>query len=279
MSLNNEEVNYKKANRILFVLIVISLMLIFSHLTPTVKAIKILAFSIISPSLEFTSNTLTATNRLIFNISNIVNVNQENIELKKQIFDLKYKLTDFDLLQEENTRLKKLLSFYPKKNTTHIVASIITREPSQWYQWVLINKGSQDGIKEDLPVICILKNNNICVFGRVLEVFNSTAKVALITNSLFSIPVQIKNSRTDCLINGYNSQFLNLTYVPQNIKIKNNDEIITSKLSNVFNKEIPVGKIIEISRTKLGDYEEILVSPYCLTENISEVIVLNSEDN
>lgn len=278
MSLNKEEVNYKKANKILFVLIIISLILIFARITPTVKAIKYLAFSIISPTLEFTSGTFSATNNLISNISNILNVNQENIELKKQIVELNYKLTDFDLIQEENLRLKNLLSLPQKQDTIKIIANIITREPSQWYQWVLVNKGEIDGIEKDLPVLCVLKNNKLCVFGRVLEVFNSSSKVALITNSLFSIPVQIKSSKTDCLINGYNSQLLNLSYVPQNVKIKTDDEIVTGNLSNVFNREIPIGKITEISKTKLGDYEEILVLPYCQTESINEVIILKTKD-
>ena len=79
MSTNKEEVNYKKATKILFILVLISLTLIFMHLTPTIKAIKYLALSVISPSLEFTSNTFTATDSLIHNISNIVNVNKENI--------------------------------------------------------------------------------------------------------------------------------------------------------------------------------------------------------
>ena len=277
MSLNKEEVNYKKANRILFVLITISLILIFARITSTIKAIKYLAFSIISPTLEFTSETFSATNNLISNITNILNVNKENIELKKQIVELNYKLTDFDLIQEENLRLKNLLSLPQKQDTTKIIANIITREPSQWYQWVLVNKGETDGIETDLPVLCVLKNNKVCVFGRVLEVFNSSSKVALITNSLFSIPVQIKNSKTDCLINGYNSQYLNLSYVPQNVKIKTGDEIVTGNLSNVFNREIPIGKITEISKTKLGDYEEISVLPYCQTESINEVIILKTK--
>lgn len=278
MSLNKDEINYKKANRLLFVLILISLILIFSHLTPTIKAIKYLAFSIISPSLEFASNSFMITDNLMYNISNIVKVNRENIELKKQISELNYKLTDFELLEEENIRLKNLLSLSQKKDTKRILANIITREPSQWYQWVLINKGSIDGVKEDLPVLCILKNNKICVFGRIIEVFNSSAKVALITNSLFSIPVQIRDLRTDCLINGANSQYLTLSYVPKNIKIKTNDEIVTGSLSNVFNKEIPIGVITEFSRNKLGEYDNILVLPHCLTERINEVIVLSDKE-
>ncbi len=275
MPTNKEEVNYKKANKILFVLVLISLTLIFVHLTPTIKAIKYLALSVISPSLEFTSNTFTATDSLIHNISNIVNVNKENIELKKQLFDLNYKLTDFDLLAEENLRLKNLLSLSKQQDAEKIFANVITRESTQWYQWVIINKGAVDGVKEDSPVICVLKDNTICVFGRTIEVFNSSTKVALITNSLFSIPVQTKNSRIDCLVNGCNSNYLNLSYVPQNAKIKIDDEIVTGNLSNIFHKEIPVGKIIEISRNKLGNYDEIFVLPYCLTERIDEVIILS----
>ena len=153
MSLKKDEINYKKANRLLFILILISLILIFAHLTPTIKAIKYLAFSIISPSLEFASNTFMITDNLMYNVSNILNVNRENIELKKQISELNYKLTDFELLEEENIRLKNLLLLSQKKDKKRILANIITREPSQWYQWVLINKGSSEILSRSFVII------------------------------------------------------------------------------------------------------------------------------
>ncbi|MFA7074891.1 MAG: rod shape-determining protein MreC [Endomicrobiaceae bacterium] len=274
MTFNTNNKSDRHANRLFWVLVFISVLMISARLTPTVQAVKYLAYSILSPTIKFTSDSFTGTNNLIFNIINIIKVNQENIKLKQQILDLSDKLKDYQSLIDDNVRLRQLLDFPQKKDSTTIFANVIIREPSQWFQWMIINKGSKDGIKKDSPVIAIVNNSRYCALGRIVEVFKSTSKVALLTNSLSSIPVQIKNSQIDCLADGYNSQYLKLNYIPQSVDLKTGDEIITSQLNSSFDKGIDIGKIIKISKTNAGEYSDVSVMPYSQTERVYEVVVL-----
>ncbi|MDD5101668.1 MAG: rod shape-determining protein MreC, partial [Endomicrobiaceae bacterium] len=270
----NKNKSHKHADRLFWVLICISLLLISARLTPTIQAMKYLAYSVLSPTLKLTSDSFTGTNNLIINIINIIKVNQENIKLKKQLLDLSDQLKDYQSLINDNVRLRQLLNLPQKNHSTTIFANVIIREPSQWYQWMIINKGSEDGIKQDSPVIAIVNNSQYCAFGRIVEIYKSTSKVALLTNSLSSIPAQIKNSQIDCLADGYNSQYLKLNYIPQFVELNIGDEIITSQLNSSFDKGIDIGKIVKISKTNSGEYSDVSVMPYSQMERVYEVVVL-----
>ncbi len=264
----------RNADKVFILLVAVSVLFISLRLTPTILAVKQIAYSVLVPNLQLSSDLFTKTSGFILNLSNIIKVNQENVSLKNEIFELTQKLSDYQSVLDDNSRLKQLLSLRETKTVKPVFANIIIREPSQWYQWVIINKGSSDGIEINAPVIAVLLNGDICVFGRIFEVYETTAKVALLTNSLISVPVQIRNVNIDCIAEGYNSHYLKLTYVPQTVEINNGEQIVTSPLSGVFDKGINVGRITDVIKTSYGQYQDILVEPYSQTQSIYEIAVL-----
>ena len=264
----------KNANRVFCILLVISIILIVLRLTPTIQAIKQLAYSILIPDIKISSTLFSKTGNFLLNLSNIIKVNQENIELKNTNFQLMQQLSNSEIISEENIRLKNLLNVKENKILKPVFANVIVREPTQWYKLVIIDKGSQDGIELDNSVVAVLSNGQTCIFGRVVEVYSSTSKVALVTNPLFSLPVQIKDSNIDCVCDGYDNQYLKLSFIPQSAKLKLKDKIVTSPLSDVFEKGINVGTIIDIVKNNYGDYQEVIVEPYSQTQSVYEVAVL-----
>ncbi|MDD5021083.1 MAG: rod shape-determining protein MreC [Endomicrobiaceae bacterium] len=279
MTKNNDKFN-KDTNKVFFVLILLSLLFIFARISQPVSILRNLTYHFLMPSTQFTSDSFSSSNKFITNISNIFHIYQENIKLHQQIVLLTEQLRDYQSVTEENIKLKNLLSIPIPKKTELLFANIIIREPSQWYKWLIISKGQIDGIKKDMSVVTIMKDNKICVIGKTAEVYDTTTKIALITNSLFAVPVQIKNSDIDCLIEGTDSEYLKLMHVPQSSKLNINDEIVTGPLSSVFSQDIPVGQIAEITKTPYGDYAEILVLPYIQKQRIHEVaVIIPKEEN
>ena len=274
MVININAKSNKSANKVFIFLVAISILFISLRLTPTILAIKQLAYSVLVPNLQISSDIFTKAGGFVLNLSNIIKVNQENISLRNEIFELTQKLSDYQSVLDDNMRLRQLLKIQETKHAKPVFANIIIREPSQWYQWVIINKGSIDGIEKNAPVIAVLLNGDICAFGRIFEVYGTTAKVALLTNSLISVPVQIKNADIDCIAEGFNSHYLKLSYVPQTSNIKPGEQIVTSPLSDVFEKGIKVGKITDVVKTNYGQYQDIIVEPYSQTQSIYEIAVL-----
>ena len=264
-----------KSDNIVFVLLVLfSLILILFRLTPTVNMLRGLFYQILVPSIQFTSDSVSNTGKIFSNLVQTVNANKQNIQLKEEIVLLSQKLKDYQDLIDENTKLKNLLHLSHQKTTEAVYANIIIREPLHWYQGVIINKGSNDGLMQDLPVLFVDGQGTTCVFGRVSKVYNTTAEISLITNSLSSMVVTINNGQIDCLLEGADMQYLKLSYIPDNEVLKIGDEIVTSKISSVFPSNIPIGKIVEINKTPYNEYSEVLVLPYFQIQSISEVAIL-----
>ncbi len=263
----------KTANRVFIVLLLISVTLISLRLTTTVQVMKRLAYSLIVPNVKFSSHLFTKTGKGLSIVANMIQIYQENIELKKEKLMLEQQLVDYKVVLEENTRLRNLLDIKQNKNFKAVFANVIVRDTAQWYQFVIIDKGSDDGIEKGAPVFAVLSDKQICVFGRVLEAYFTTSKVALITNSFFSVSVQLAKSNIDCICDGDNDKYLKLFFIPQSVQLQLNDELVTSKLS-IFDRGINVGKIISFSKTTSGEYQDVLVEPYCQSESVYEVGVL-----
>lgn len=264
----------KSDNFVFVLLILFSLMLILFRLTPTVNMLRGLIYQILVPSIQFTSDSFSNTGKIFSNLIQTVSANQQNIKLKEEVVLLSQQLKDYQDLVEENIKLKNLLNLSHTKETEVVYANIIIREPVHWYQGVIINKGSNDGLTENLPVLFVDNNGIACVFGRISKVYTTTAEIALITNSLSSIVVKINNEQTDCLLEGADMQYLKLSYIPDNAELNVGDEVVTSKISSVFSNDIPIGKIVDITKTPYNEYSEVLVQPYFQTQSISEVAVL-----
>jgi len=264
----------KSDNFVFILLILFSLILILFRLTPTVNMLRGLIYQILVPSIQFTSDSFSNTGKIFSNLIQTVRANQQNIKLKEEVVLLSQQLKDYQDLVDENIKLKNLLNLARPKETEVVYANIIIREPVHWYQGVIINKGSNDGLTENLPVLFVDNNGIACVFGRISKVYNTTAEIALITNSLSSIVVKINNEQTDCLLEGADMQYLKLSYIPNNAQLHVGDEVVTSKISSVFSNDIPIGKIFDITKTPYNEYSEVLVLPYFQTQSISEVAIL-----
>ena len=86
-------------------------------------------------------------------------------------------------LQDENSRLARLLELKENRWPKAVAARVIGRDPQRWFQEIVINKGRQEGLRLDQPVIA-LAGNREALIGRVIEVGPQIAKVMLIHDSL-----------------------------------------------------------------------------------------------
>jgi rod shape-determining protein MreC len=69
-------------------------------------------------------------------------------------------------------------------------ARVYQRSPSTWYQTILINKGSSDGVRVDQPVI-----NEAGLVGRVKAVSDGNAQVMLLTDQDFGVSAKIARTQ------------------------------------------------------------------------------------
>jgi rod shape-determining protein MreC len=255
--------------------LIVGFALIICRTTQYVKLIKNLVYYIAYPNVAAANNIFCFTGNIAENIKSVVFLYQENLSYKQKNQELEDKLRNYDTISKEYNSLSKFLNLEKIKNTKSVFAKISAREPSEWYQWLIIDKGEKDGLKEGLPVAIFNKGKNtLCVLGKIIKTYRSSAKVILITNSSCEIPVEIKYKGINCLAEGFNSNIIKITYIPSGADIKPGDEIVVSELSSVFPKGIIVGVIKEVMEETYIDFKTAIAEVYCEADVVYDAVIL-----
>jgi rod shape-determining protein MreC len=245
----------KYTNILFVILITISLIFLFARATPYIRFIKTLAYYIAYPAIDASHKVVSSANIYSENIKSLINAHQENLQYKKINRELSDKLRSYNRMRRQYENLVDLLKMPKIENSRSVFARVSLREPSEWYQWIIIDKGSEDGLYNELPVEALGKDGQICALGRIVETYSHSAKVALVTNLLSVVPVQIKDKNINCLAEGLNSSTMKITYIPFDADIVAGDEIIVSDLSSVFIPATSLAVIKKISNEPSVDFK------------------------
>jgi rod shape-determining protein MreC len=262
-------------NIIFIALLTFGFALIIGRTTSYVSIIKDLVYYIVYPNIATANKIFHTTGCFVDNIKSMVFLYQENLAYEQKNQELEDKIRNYNIISKEYDNLSKILNLEKIKCTKSVFARISAREPGEWYKWLIIDKGENVNIRKDLPVVIFNKSKNaLCAMGRILEVYKSSAKVALITNSIYEFPVEIKDKGINCLAGGFDSNLIKITYIPSNSDVKPGDEIVVSELSLVFPKGIPVGVIKEVMEETCVDFKTATAEVYFESDIIYNAVIL-----
>ncbi len=109
-------------------------------------------------------------------VANLRSAQTENDVLKQRVQELEVQVQQRKQLTIENQRLKDLLELKTQTEYRILTAQIIGRDTSAWFDTAIINRGSLDGVKLNMPIVV-----NGGLVGRVTAVSPLTAQIDLIT--------------------------------------------------------------------------------------------------
>ena len=184
---------------------------------------------------------------------------------------------------EENRRLKSLLDLKDKgtfpAGTDFIVARVTMKSPTKWQAWIVIDKGSDDGLQVDQAVVgsTPLAGETLAgkgLVGKIVEVTAHSAKVQLITDAESSVAAKIQGSRAEGLVEGSVTGRIIMDYVDRDIKIDPKLVIVTSGYGGVYPADIPVGIVANVGEKDVNSYKDIEVQSFLDFRVLEEVMVL-----
>jgi rod shape-determining protein MreC len=148
-----------------------------------------------------------------------------------------------EILYSENLRLKNLLNFALSRSDWEYVTTRITAINKRGSAFIAV--GTDHGIQNNQLVI----NENGLV-GKVIDVGKSSARLLLLNDKNFRIPIMMVSSGMKAIAVGSNSDYLQLSYLPSQIKIKEGELVVTIGDNNSVLPEIYVGHIAKDNRVK-----------------------------
>jgi len=175
--------------------------------------------------------------------------------------------------KQESFRLRKMLNFdnANRENYDLLPAHLIARSPNNWYESIIIDRGSRQGVKKGMPVI-----SPGGLVGRVGSVSENSAQVSLITDREMAVGAIIQKTReTNGIVEGLgDSNELRMINIPYYSKINEGDRIISSGLSATYPPGINIGTVTEITREPNGLLLVAMIKPTVDFNKLEEVFVI-----
>ncbi len=178
-------------------------------------------------------------------------------------------------INKENDRLRQLLNMQQKVTYESIPATIISKDPDNWFRTIIVNRGSADGVVVDMPVIAF-SGEEKAVVGRVTEVRRNISRILPIISTDMKLGVLFQESRFPGLLTGYSSSS-NLSlmdYISKSATVKFGDVIVTSGQGGIFPQGLLVGKVLKSFVTESSAYLKAVVKPIIDFNQIEEVYII-----
>ena len=226
---------------------------------------------------EFVQSPITTVTSGVSNyfqsISSMRSAETENSRLESRVQELEVELKGREDLLSENERLRKLLELKEQSKYKVLTARIIGRDPSVWFDSSIINRGSLDGVKLNMPVI-----TNGGIIGRITAVGPLTAQVDLITHDksgLGAVVGEISTSNALGVVSGTSkSDTLEMRYVSGSIDVQVGQIVYTTGQDGIYPAGLKVGEIMQVDSGSASQPHKITLRPSAGLNSMQEVGVL-----
>jgi rod shape-determining protein MreC len=189
--------------------------------------------------------------------------------------DLQQARAEIDLLREQNEALEReveqlreiqgeyqlLLDLFNRARQSpelsRQTASVIGVDTSPSIRSIIIDKGTEDGVRVGMPV-----ESSRGLVGRIFRAAPRSAQVILITDNSSAVPARLGNSRATGLLRGGGiGGTLLMDWIDLRYQVSVGEVALTSGLGGEFPQDIVIGRVIEVYRSEAELSQQALVQP------------------
>ena len=194
----------------------------------------------------------------------VASIYQENQRLKEENERLQEWRVVAQRLDIENRRLQTLLNVDAPPVETLVTARIISATGGAYVRSVLVNAGSRQKVRENLPV-----TDGFGVVGRTILVGDQSSRILMVTDINSRIPVRLERSGQNAIAIGTNGDLLEISFLPLDADAAVGDRILTSGDGGIFPPDLSVGTIVSV------DSDRIMVEPTANLDRLNFVRILD----
>lgn len=217
---------------------------------------------------------------VVDSVNDVQSTYEENQHLKGQLDAIHEKEAAIAALKSENQQLKDELGL-EELVTEYTVrrGNVISRNPDQWINQVIIDLGTMNGMERGMPVM----NNNGLV-GYISETNPTSSKVTLISNvdlSASKVSSEIILEEEEETIQGIISEYktdtnqLVMSQITSDAEIKPGTLVTTSGLGGAFPRGLVIGEVEAVRLDEQGLERLVFIKPLSDFNNIRIVSVID----
>ena len=226
-------------------------------------SLRIRLTDLASPVLAAFRGAITASKRIL----PFAALREENRLLRGRYELLLRRAEELKAVADESERLKGLLGFTRAAPYKTIPAQVIGRDPTNWSNSIIIDKGSTHGVRQNRAVV-----STRGLVGRTLEVGRLSSKVLLITDPGSKAGVVIERNRQGGILLGRPDGRCKMIYISLDSDAAVGDKVMTAGLGSVFPKGIFVGEVVKVDKEPGRLYKYAIVEPAQDLSRLEEVM-------
>lgn len=196
----------------------------------------------------------------------------ENERLEEAVEELESQIRRAEAIEDENVRLHELLGLdEPWFEAEKVTAQVIGRVPANWQWAVTIDKGTDDGIEREMPVV-----NADGLVGTVVRAEADTAIVLMLIDPLAAASARVRETFDTGLVEGNGTDDeLTMSLVGTETRVAVGSKVVTAASEGgIFPPGIPVGTISHVSGDERQVQQQLEVNPYVDFTSLDYVQVL-----
>jgi rod shape-determining protein MreC len=175
------------------------------------------ARTFMAPLQEAVTNATRPVGNFFSGVAHLPSLAQENTNLKAEVADLQARINATSQIEAQNLELQNLLNLKQSLTPPSVAAVVISNGMSNVNYYITIDRGSNDGVRVNDPVVTGSQDGARLV-GIVVSVTPISADVRLLIDEGFSVPGRLATSGETGLVVGNGDQDMTMQDIPSTTK-------------------------------------------------------------
>ncbi|HEX4664991.1 MAG TPA: rod shape-determining protein MreC [Chthoniobacterales bacterium] len=232
-----------RSSIVAIVIFAAALLALFSLGPQATRKIQSTFFQVISPFLKSGSGLDRQISSVRAGLKSLEELERENAALRVENRSLKATNEALRDVEHEVNRLRHALNYRERSLFRLVPAEIVSRDSSTWWRTVTINRGAQDGIEPEMPVL-----TDEGLVGRTTTVSDTIAVVLLVSDENCRVAASVEGTREQGIVTGERvagslTPMLDLNYLSKQAQLKPGQKVYTSGVGGVFPSGLFVGTV------------------------------------
>ena len=265
----------KKLNILALLIFVAGLVAVFTFDTATTRQVQARVMSLLSPFIHSSAAMEQAAETAVAPQANPVELKRENDEQRVQLERLRIIQQKYNQTIEENAKLRQIIEFKQSAPFKMTAAKVIRRSSSTWWNSLIIDKGSLDGIGTDSPVI-----TSVGLVGKTSTLAPHMAKVILLTDEMCRVSAKIEGTLEQGILGGERAALevrpeLHLRFLNRNSNINAGAGVYSSGEGGVFPADLLLGRVKRFENREISG--EAVIEPAVDFSTLDYVFVIEMQ--
>lgn len=262
-----------KLNLVLFGIAVLVLTLVTLLGTDSVRDLQSTFFDYTAPVLKTGSSVRDQIGAVGEGLKSLEDLEAENQQLRVDNRQLRASLQVYEGLKEENDNLRDALGFVRKTRFHLLAGRVVSRDASTWWNNLRINRGFDDGVEVDMPVI-----TEDGLVGKVISVSKSLCTVLLITDENCKVGAKIEGTQERGITQGRRVSSdpqgeIELNFLSKMATVEAGVKVVSSGVEGgVFPADLRIGEVVSFRPRELDG--QAILRPAVDLSSIKDVFII-----